>query len=301
MIASPGTAAHGATLARHLANRTPRSTPRDVFGGIDDDAWLWVFTEGYSRHVQVRSLLPAMPSPRVQAQLTGLEGDVALADGFRVYRLILSAASAHLRRPLTSVLDFGCGWGRILRFFLRDLDPENVWGIDCVPEMIDLCARADRWSHYEVVAPLPPTSLPAERFDLIFSYSVFSHLSEAAHLAWLHELHRVLRPGGILVASTREREFILHCAALRAQQETREFAQGARTAFPDTADSLSRYDRGEFVHEPTGGGFVLDASFFGETCIPRSYVERVWSELFTILDYLDDRSSGLQNVVIAKK
>ena len=42
---------------------------------------------------------------------------------------------------------------------------------------------------FEVTPILPPTRFPDGHFDVIYLYSVFSHLSEAAHLAWLREFN----------------------------------------------------------------------------------------------------------------
>ncbi len=72
-------------------------------------------------------------------------------------------------------------------------------------------------------------------------------------------------------------------------------------AFPDTAGALERYDRGEFMYEPIGGGDVLDKSFFGETCIPRQYVERNWTRYFDLVDYIDDRTLCQQNVIVVRQ
>jgi hypothetical protein len=40
---------------------------------------------------------------------------------------------------------------------------------------------------------------------LIYLYPVFSHFPEEMHLALLREFHRLLRPGGLLIAPTRQR------------------------------------------------------------------------------------------------
>ena len=49
-----------------------------------------------------------------------------------------------------------------------------------------------------------PERLPFdEPFDLAYAFSVFTHLSEAAHERCLAALHAGLRPGGILVVTIR--------------------------------------------------------------------------------------------------
>ena len=39
--------------------------------------------------------------------------------------------------------------------------------------------------------------------DFIYSYSVFTHLSEANHIKWLQELARLLKPNGIMLNSVK--------------------------------------------------------------------------------------------------
>src|SRR5205823_3371088 len=48
--------------------------------------------------------------------------------------------------------------------------------------------------------PEPPTAFEAESFDLIWAVSVFTHLTDSS-APWLLELHRLLKPGGLLVAT----------------------------------------------------------------------------------------------------
>jgi hypothetical protein len=170
-----------------------------------------------------------------------------------------------------------------------------------MPEAIEICKETNRHCQFQLVSPFPPSLLPDATFDLVYAYSVFSHLSEAAHLAWLAEFARVLTPGGLLIATTRPREFILACAQAREDGDTRDWAQGTVKAFLHTKEALTRYDRGEFLYEPLGAGGVLDASFFGETCIPEQYVFQKWSQLLEIVGYLDSRRLCVQNVIVARK
>ncbi|MBP8250980.1 MAG: class I SAM-dependent methyltransferase, partial [Herpetosiphon sp.] len=195
------------------------------------------------------------------------------------------------------VLDYGCGWGRIIRFFLKDIDPNNLHGIDCMPEVIELCRATNRWAQFQLVDPLPPTQIPDHSIDLIYCYSVFSHLAEEAHLQWLAEFKRILKPNGLLIATTRPRQFIVDCARVRQEARTLGNA-GAASAFEDTEASLQQYDAGEFCYSPVGGGDVLDSSFYGETCIPEAYVRREWTRFFTFRTMIDDRTVCHQNVIV---
>ena len=48
----------------------------------------------------------------------------------------------------------------------------------------------------------PPTAMPAGSFDVAVAISVFTHMEEDLQREWLAELHRLLRPGGLLIVST---------------------------------------------------------------------------------------------------
>jgi SAM-dependent methyltransferase len=246
-------------------------------------------------------VLPGFPSEDLQFRFAGGAGDDTMRDAFSFYIIVKNLLKQHQRRPPQSVLEFGCGWGRIIRWFLHDIEPDSLWGIDCMPEAIALCRATNRYSRFELVNPFPPSALPSESFDLIYTYSVFSHLSEEAHLAWLGEFKRLLRPGGLLIATTRPREFIFTCADARGSGEQRDWAQGTALAFKNTADALARFDRGEYLYEGIGGGGVLDASFFGETCIPMKYVIDRWTRLFEFVGFVDDRQMCLQNIIIVRR
>jgi SAM-dependent methyltransferase len=99
------------------------------------------------------------------------------------------------------ILDFGCGAGRTLRHFLPEARTAELWGVDIDADSIDwlrenLCPPL----HAARVRPDPPTDFESASFDLIWSVSVFTHLTDSS-ARWLLELHRLLKPGGLLIAT----------------------------------------------------------------------------------------------------
>jgi SAM-dependent methyltransferase len=99
------------------------------------------------------------------------------------------------------VMDFGCGAGRTLRHFMAEAEKAELWGVDVDAASIELLR--------ETVCPplhvmqsqyMPPLALERDSFDLIWAISVFTHLTDNS-LPWLCELHRVVRPGGLLIAT----------------------------------------------------------------------------------------------------
>jgi 2-polyprenyl-3-methyl-5-hydroxy-6-metoxy-1,4-benzoquinol methylase len=99
------------------------------------------------------------------------------------------------------VLDFGCGAGRVLRHFLGEAQTAEFHGCDIDTESIDwLTAHLCPPLHVFRNGERPPLPRPDAYFDLIWSASVFTHITDAWS-AWLLELHRVLKDGGLLIAT----------------------------------------------------------------------------------------------------
>lgn len=137
-------------------------------GALDDAEDPWELYEGVGR-ASMEGLLAALP-------------DGYQLDGCRV-------------------LDFGCGAGRTLRHFVAAGNPAELWGCDIDATSIEwLKESLSPPVHPFVSRERPPLAVPDGMFDLVYCVSVFTHLSQSWS-AWLVELHRVLRPDGLLLAS----------------------------------------------------------------------------------------------------
>ena len=63
--------------------------------------------------------------------MTARSGQEALELGFQIYTLFRQLYEEEAARSEeTPLLDFGCGWGRVTRFFLKDVAPGNLMGVD---------------------------------------------------------------------------------------------------------------------------------------------------------------------------
>lgn len=296
--------AYRAALKKILSETKPGGMPNDLFAGIGDDFWFWLNTQGYREHPSLRKILPAMPEEDVQLAFTGAKGDSVLREGFSAYTLFKQCYENHLGciARTNGILDFGCGWGRIIRFFLRDVQPSRLWGCDPVDRMIDICKSDNSWCNFRTIGTSPPSPFRDDTFDLIYSFSVFSHLSEGMHNILLAELGRILRPGGLLIVTTRRRDFIEHCAGMRRRADLDSIHEGPRSsarAFLNTSEHLKAYDEGRYcfsqlVHEG-------EWAYWGEAAIPKDYVLKHWTRGLTFLDYIDDRKRCAQSVIVMRK
>jgi 2-polyprenyl-3-methyl-5-hydroxy-6-metoxy-1,4-benzoquinol methylase len=278
---------------------------KKLFFDVSDDFWFWLFTDGYASDPRLKKILPTMPDKRIQQNFTGRSGKDAFSEAFSAYILFKQITEKHAKKisDQNAVLDFGCGWGRIIRFFLKDLEPSQIYGADCYKEMIDICNNSNLNCNFDTIDPMPPIKYQDNMFDVIYLYSVFSHLSEEAHLVWLKEFHRILKPGGIFLATTRPVEFIEHCKNLAKMKKINEWELGSTIAFSEPEQAYRDYNEGKFVHSSTGGGGVLDKSFFGESCISESYVRNNWNKFFSELEYIPFKKHTQfdQNMIVGIK
>jgi SAM-dependent methyltransferase len=120
------------------------------------------------------------------------------------------------------VLDFGCGCARTLRWLIYRYPHVHWSGVDVDAEAIEWCRTKLPGAEFACGQPMPPLPpLPGGAdFDLIYAVSVFTHLNEDFQRAWVGELERVLKPGGILLVSVYGEH------VWRAQPEARAVAEG---------------------------------------------------------------------------
>jgi len=97
--------------------------------------------------------------------------------------------------PVT-VLEFGCGVGRHLRY-LSQLSGVDAYGYDQSATMVDQCRRwiPEDWlrEHVTVGAPLASLPYPDGHFDIVFTAEVLVHVRPQDVAGVLSELHRVAR------------------------------------------------------------------------------------------------------------
>ncbi len=158
-------------------------------------------------------------------------------------RQILEAVARETGAPPDAWLDFGCGCGRLARPLLESGVPRSYDGVDVDARQVGWAAR-HLPGRFRVMRPEPPLDFPAGSFDVVLAVSIFTHLSEAGQFAWLAEVRRLLKPGGLLVATTHSESIASTCASAGAAAlrdlDTRGFLYIDSPRFNDRASFHSR-------------------------------------------------------------
>ncbi len=117
--------------------------------------------------------------------------------------LVISFVNRHCksdRKPFR-LLDFGCSSGRVLRHFdeQHSVNGWELYGVDIQAHPIEWIRR-HLPPHFRTYTGSTIPSLPFEDnfFDCIYGISVFTHIKYLWD-AWLLELRRVTRPGGVFI------------------------------------------------------------------------------------------------------
>lgn len=157
-------------------------------------------------------------------------------------------------------LDWGCGPARITRHLPGLLPGSEIYGIDYNEQYIQWCTACITGVTFKQAGIAPPTSFAGEHFDLIIGLSVFTHLSAMNHHAWINELYRIVKPGGMLFITT----------------------QGACYASKLLAGEKKRFNAGQLVVRDK----ILEGNRLFSSFQPVSFFQSLIEDKFEILEFI---------------
>lgn len=203
-----------------------------------------------------------IPSPRLINLVAGhFDADAFYQNGrlgADCIRAILEKNGIDINR-LASLLDFGCGCGRILRFW-QSLQGPRIHGTDYNRDLVRWCRAHIPFGHFRTNMPSPPLDYKDGEFDFIYAISVFTHLAEEMQVPWMQELRRVCQPGGFVLVTVHGESY-LH-------------------KLPD--EMRRRFMDGELavIREKYSGTNICGVYH------PESYVRNILAEGFSVIDFL---------------
>lgn len=276
----------------------PRHLP-DRFRSLSDADWFRHLTASITQPEIDGLQFPRFPPEALQSQFVGQSGVAALREAYAFY-VFTKGQMESLGHPLPRqgrFLDFGCGWGRFLRFFWKDVDADNLFGCDTHQPIIDLCESLGVPGQLATIHPRGRLPYPDGFFDGVLSYSVFTHLPEAVHLHWMGELTRVCKPLATVCLTVQPRRFLDHVAAIPADA-TSDWELALRRAQPAIPAHLAEYAARGFTFLPSNRGCE---DVYGDAVCSPAFITRHWGPGFDLKTYIDHAARMSQGAVVLQR
>ena len=173
-------------------------------------------------------------------------------------------------KDFNSILDFGCGCGRLIRSLRPLCDPwASLYGTDIDQAAIAWCKDNIADASFSMNGANPPLRYEGKSMDLIYACSVFTHLDAEDQFHWLAEMQRIMKPNGYLLLTFRYRYNIDQIAdPSRAQ--------------PD----LGGPNRDGIAFLPAETVPGVQAIAYGEAYHTPEYVRRNWGRYFEVCEII---------------
>lgn len=208
--------------------------------------------------------------------------------------LKINAAADKYGVDIQSYYDFGCASGRVLRHFCAQSEIPSIWGSD-------INGRHIRWLN-DYLPPLlkivhnscvPQLPIADHSFDVVSAFSVFTHI-DTFETAWLAELYRVLKPGGLCYLTVHNEDT---WALLQNAGEENGLLKRFREVDPNFNDLLEHAiptERKCFRYTDVGPYRALVVH-------SNAYLKKTWGRFFEILEIQGKAHGYMQSVLIGRK
>jgi SAM-dependent methyltransferase len=239
-----------------------------------------------SRNGEIGAAGVPVPPARLRFRVHGdVNADSYITTGQTLAQNIQTLCTATGRdfESFTSVLDFGCGCGRVIQHLQsRSAPSTKLFASDIDHELVEWGSANLRGIQWSINNHRPPLPFNDESFDLIYAISVFTHLDQDYEKVWLQELRRVARPEATLILTVHGKyAFEMMGLPFKAELE---------------------HDGFIFISDAKGR-FKLDGfpDFYQTACHTKEYVKKQWSTLFEVVDYVERGINDHQDAVVLKK
>jgi SAM-dependent methyltransferase len=284
-------------MLRSVKKRIPQPVVNGInviYGAIDP-----LLISNYQRQNNWHKPIPPFELRRITAKRSvtdfvesGKRISDALIEGLKVAGKTISDAE--------SILDFSCGAGRQIQYFY-DYKAAKVYGCDSNASHIEWLSQNYPLGNFRVSQFSPPLPFNENAFDLIYSVSVFTHLSERVQFEWLEELRRVLKPNQTALLTTLGEH-----AAKRL--DTEKLVQRDPTEPDSFEDALDQQkfvfyvpESYRAVNKMINPKSLSAEDMYGATWHSEEYIYEQWGRYFEVIKIIPGSIDDLQDLVVLRK
>lgn len=206
-------------------------------------------------------------------------------DDANLIRAVLERERVSLT-PGTSVLEWGCASGRILRHFTREAERWDFWGADQHGPSMSWC-KENLSPPFKFLTCTAFPYLPFEdgKFTFVYAQSVFTHILHLMDM-WLMEFRRIMAPGGYALFTVHDEHTWQYLSENEPERHIIDSAGSADFS-------------GQFEHElgflQAGGNWAHVVSF-----LKTDWIKREWGQYFDVVSF-EPLSPRYQTTVVLRK
>lgn len=255
---------------------------------------------------QVRGFsFPSFPDPELQRHLQGAPNELAIRGALHFREKCLEIAAQCGRPPKEgdALIDFGAGWGRICRAFMRDFAASRIYAVEPYDFIIE-ARKHNAMINFVKSDPHPPLLFKDGFADFLVSYSIFTHLTEARLREWIVEFARVVKPGGLVFLTILGTHFLKGMIDAHHALEKGETVDFWRKLI---AERLPRNDIPAVIDKIEKGGFFFlpdpraNTSDYAEAFVTARWFEANAAHLFDVVGYIADGSTAQDIIALRRR
>lgn len=177
----------------------------DALRPLPADLFLLLYFDCPPQWASLRAWLPPLPAEKDQVRWAGASGLPLMQYAANFVDDLFAQYGNRKARP--KVLDYGCGWGRLIRLLYNRIPVSDIYGVDPWEPSFDRLREFGVHGNFGKVDYVPDGIPFTETFDIVYLLSVFTHISERAQKAILGAIRNRIADDGLLALTIRQANY----------------------------------------------------------------------------------------------